>query len=169
MSEADLCRSLERIPPTMLDINRQKCRLCDKEMKKTSDFRKHILSHAQIPQFRCRFCKQGSIFTAQKREQMFQVWFYKKKRSIFTLKIIFQHIRSCHEKVMTNGETEKSVLEKCRVNPKVLWDAYGITCDWIYLNTFVPNHRYIDEIIDISLISDFLPLIKLCPNEASES
>ena len=93
----------------------------------------------------------------------------KKNAQFFPLKIIFQHIRSCHEKVMTNGETEKSVLEKCRVNPKVLWDAYGITCDWIYLNTFVPNHRYIDEIIDISLISDFLPLIKLCPNEASES
>ena len=131
MSEADLCRSLERIPPTMLDINRQKCRLCDKEMKKTSDFRKHILSHAQIPQFRCRFCKQGSIFTAQKREQMFQVWFYKKKRSIFHAKNNF----SAYSQLSWKGDDKWWNRKKCaRKMPSQSEGSMGCVRHNLWLN-----------------------------------
>jgi len=40
------------------------------------DFRNHILKHADIPQFRCRFCtKETTKFTAKSREQMFHVSF----------------------------------------------------------------------------------------------
>ena len=87
MSEADLRRAICRFPPTMMDPTRKYCRQCSRELKKMSDFRQHILKHADIPQFRCRFCttESNAKFTAHKREQMFQV----KKFNIFIFYIQF--------------------------------------------------------------------------------
>lgn len=107
MSESDLRRALLRFPPTMMEPVGKFCRQCSKELKKMNDFRAHILSHTDIPKFRCRFCVEKK-FTAQRREEM------------------FHHIRNKHERVLTNAETEKGILESCRVDPKLLWLAYGI-------------------------------------------
>ena len=87
MSEADLRRALCRFPPTMMDSTRRFCRQCSKEMKKMTDFRNHILKHADIPQFRCRFCTTDSNkFTAQRREQMFTVCIKRESKDFLGIK-----------------------------------------------------------------------------------
>jgi hypothetical protein len=103
-------RALCRFPPTMMDPDRRICKQCGEESKTLKHFQNHILKHANIPQYRCRFCKgkPDSKFTAQKREQM------------------YTHIRSKHEKATMNGETESRILDSCRVDPTVLWKTYGI-------------------------------------------
>jgi hypothetical protein len=39
---------------------------------KMVDFRQHILSHTEIPKYRCKFCIEKK-FTANKREEIFHV------------------------------------------------------------------------------------------------
>ncbi|CAG5113230.1 Oidioi.mRNA.OKI2018_I69.chr2.g7355.t1.cds [Oikopleura dioica] len=109
VTESDLRKALLRFPPTMMEPVSKSCRMCSKDhkFKKMVDFRLHILSHTEIPKYRCRFCLDKK-FTANKREE------------------IFHHIRNRHEKVLTNGTTDRAVLESCKVDPKLLWLAYGI-------------------------------------------
>ncbi|CBY10952.1 unnamed protein product [Oikopleura dioica] len=109
LTESDLRKALLRFPPTMMEPVSKSCRMCSKDhkFKKMVDFRLHILSHTEIPKYRCKFCLEKK-FTANKREE------------------IFHHIRKRHEKVLTNGTTDRAVLESCKVDTKLLWLAYGI-------------------------------------------
>jgi len=107
--ESDIRRALQRFPPTMMDIINFRCLQCGKQEKNERELKKHIQKkHAEIPEFRCIFCPLNKPRFSGKREQM------------------YQHINSAHANVRTNGETDKSLLDSCKVEDSLLWRCYGI-------------------------------------------
>jgi len=116
----------------MMDINesigKYKCLQCTKQMKKIQDLKKHIQkNHAKVPEFRCVFCpenKPENRFSTMKRDHMYQVLYYD---SLYTIDdSSFQHINAEHANVRTNGETDKSLLDSCKVEDSLLWRCYGV-------------------------------------------
>lgn len=107
--ESDIRRALQRFPPTMMDVISFRCLQCGKQEKNERELKKHIQKkHAEIPEFRCIFCPQNKPRFSGKREQM------------------YQHINANHSNVRTNGETDKSLLDSCKVEDSLLWRCYGI-------------------------------------------